>query len=330
MAKTVVADVIVPSVFAPYALERTAALSEVVQSGMAGMDPVFDSLASGPGKTADMPFWNDLTGNSEVLSDAASLTVNKITTGQDTAAINNRGKAWSANILAKLLAGDDPMRRIGDLVGGFWARDLQTTLLKILDGLFDNTAGVLRTTHRLNIYSDVVAGSITDAMRLVGSTFVDATAKLGDASSKLVAVAMHSEVEAALRKKDLIAYLPDSTGKLTIQSFQGRRVVIDDGCPKVAGTNSPAYTTYLFGLGAFAYGRGAMDAGEAVETGRDILASDDLLVTRRRFILHPRGVRWTGTPAGASPTDAEFATAASWSKAYTDKNIRIVAVRHNV
>jgi hypothetical protein len=330
MAKTAIADIIVPSVFAPYALERTAILSEVIQSGIVAGDPEFDRLASGPGKTVNMPFWKDLTGSSEVLSDSGSLTLDKITTGQDIAAVNNRGKAWGSNILAKLLAGDDPMRQIADLVAGFWARDLQTTLLKMLDGLFHTTSGVLKDTHRVNIYTDVASGSITDAMRLLGDTFVDATVKLGDAGQKLVAVAMHSDVEGLLRKRDLIDYVPDSEGKPVLRSFQGRRVVIDDTCPKVSGTNSPAYTTYLFGPGALGLGNGAMDANEAVEVGREILASDDILVNRKRFILHPRGVKWQGTPAGASPTDAEFATAANWAKVYSDKNIRIVAVRHNV
>jgi hypothetical protein len=328
MAKTRVSDVIVPAVFAPYALERTAALSKVIQTGAVQQDSEFDELASGPGKTIDMPFWKDLTGTSEVLNDSADLTLNNIPTGQDSASVHNRGKAWGSNILAKLLAGDDPMRRIADLVSGFWARDLQTMMLKILDGLFDNTTGTLRTTHRLNIYSDVA--SPADTNRLIGSTFIDALQKLGDRSTDLVAVAMHSDVEALLRKRDLITFLPDSQGKMVIERFQGRSFFVDDTCPKVAGTNSPAYTTYIFGLGAFAYGVGGLDADEAVETDRNTLGSDDILVNRKRFILHPRGVRWIGTPAGASPTDAELATGANWSKVYADKNIRIVAVRHNV
>ncbi|MCI0744181.1 MAG: hypothetical protein L0Y58_02145, partial [Verrucomicrobia subdivision 3 bacterium] len=45
------------------------------------------------------------------------------------------------------------------------------------------------------------------------------------------------------------------------------------------------------------------------ETDRHALASDSYLVNRKRFILHPRGVRWIGAPAGASPTNAELATA---------------------
>src|SRR6185436_478436 len=150
---------------------------------------------------------------------------------------------------------------------GFWARDLQTMMLKILDGLFDNTSGVLRVTHRLNIYTDVA--SPTDAARLTGTTFIDGLQKLGDHSLDLVAVAMHSDVEASLRKRDLITFRPDSEGKAAIEVFQGRRFFVDDTCPKVAGTNSPAYTTYIFGRGAFAYGVGGMDSDEAVETDRN-------------------------------------------------------------
>jgi hypothetical protein len=328
MAKTKLIDVIVPSVFAPYALERTAQLSKVIQCGAVGTDPEFEERASGPAKTVDMPFWKDLTGDSEVLNDSAELTPEKIGTGQDSAAVHNRGKAWGANILVKWLAGDDPMARIADLVAGFWARDLQTMMLKTLDGLFDNTTGVLRTTHRLNIYTDIA--SPLDTAKLTGSTFIDGLQKLGDHSLELVAVAMHSDVEASLRKRDLISFRPDSEGKAAIEVFQGRRFFVDDTCPKVAGINSPAYTTYIFGRDAFAYGAGAIDPEEAVEIDRNALASDTFLVNRKRFILHPRGVRWIGAAAGASPTNVELATGGNWSKVYLDKNIRIVAVRHNV
>ncbi|MGH8245904.1 MAG: coat protein, partial [Gammaproteobacteria bacterium] len=238
--------------FAPYALERTAQLAKVIQTGAVGTDPQFNTLASGPGKTVDMPFWKDLTGESEVLNDSADLTPDKITTGQDAASVHARGKAWGANVLVKWLGGEDPMARIADLVADFWARDLQTMMLKILDGLFDNTNGVLRTTHRLNIYTDVA--SPADTAKLTGTTFIDALQKLGDHSLELTAVAMHSDVEASLRKRDLITFRPDSEGKPAIEVFQGRRFFVDDTCPKVSGINSPAYTTYIFGRDAFAYG----------------------------------------------------------------------------
>jgi hypothetical protein len=85
----------------------------------------------------------------------------------------------------------------------------------------------------------------TSATKLNGATFVDACAKLGDAASKLTAVAMHSGTEAALKKLDLIDFLPDSEGKPSLASFQGRRVVVDDSLPTRAGTtDGTVYTTY--------------------------------------------------------------------------------------
>ena len=42
---------------------------------------------------------------------------------------------------------------------------------------------------------------------------------------------MHSATEAALKKLDLIDFLPDSEGKPSLASFQGRRVVVDDSLP---------------------------------------------------------------------------------------------------
>lgn len=41
-----------------------------------------------------MPFWKDLTATRQLLSDAAPLAVNKITTNQDIARIHNDAQVW--------------------------------------------------------------------------------------------------------------------------------------------------------------------------------------------------------------------------------------------
>jgi len=109
MATTQIADVIVPEVFNPYVVQRTAELSALRRSGIAQGSPELNRLASAGGKLINMPFWNDLSGADEVLSDAAALTPAKITAGQDIAVLLMRGKAWSVNDLATALSGDDPM-----------------------------------------------------------------------------------------------------------------------------------------------------------------------------------------------------------------------------
>jgi hypothetical protein len=329
MPKTQLADIIVPAVFARAVIERSASLSQVRDCGALDQNPIYDGIAGQTPKKVDLPFFQDLSGSSEVLSDSGGLTAAKITETEDLACILRRGKAWGVNDLAKYMSGDDPLGRIADFVAAWWARDQQTTLLKILDGLFDNTTGALRTTHRNNIYSDVASPAA--ANKLNGASFVDTTKLLGDHSVNLEVCCMHGDVEASLRKNELIAYQRDSTGPRIIETFQGRRFFVDDNCPKVNGVNSPSYTTYFFGRGAFAYGESQqLPDNERTELWRDGLNSDTYLISRRHYLMHPKGVKFSGTPAAASASDTELGTGTNWAKVYSDKNIWIVACKHNV
>lgn len=54
---------------------------------------------------------------------------------------------------------------------------------------------------------------------------------------------MHSATEAAL-KLDLIDFLPDSEGKPSLATFQGRRVVVDDSLPTRAAAPPRRHTVY--------------------------------------------------------------------------------------
>ncbi len=313
---TKIADVIVPAVFNPYVQQRTTELSALVQAGIISSGPELDTLAQSGGKTINMPYWSDLTGEDEVLSDSGALTPGKITSGQDVAVLLMRGKAWSVNDLAKALSGDDPMKVVGDLVAGYWARKQQSTLLSSLSGVF----GAASMSGNLLNISALTGG----AEKISGTAFVDAKFKLGDAYGGLVAVAMHSAVYAALQKQDMIQFIKPSAG-VEIPSYQGLRVIVDDGLPLSAGT----YTSYLFGAGAVGYGQGA--APVPTETDRDSLAGEDILINRNHFILHPRGVKWGGVSvAGSSPTNAELATQTNWTRVYDNKAIRIVAFKHKI
>src|SRR5512146_1764176 len=232
MAKTAVADIIVPTEFEKYAIERTAEMSRFGECGIVEVASQFDELAAGGGREVKMPFWKDLTATRQLLNDSGSLTVNKITSDQDIARIHNDAQVWSVNHLAKVISGDDPMQAIIDLVAAYWARIDEGLLVSCLKGMF---AAASMSGNLLAIHSESVAGQ-SAATTLNGATFVDACAKLGDVSDRLSAVAMHSATEAALRKLDLIDFLPDSEGKAMLRTFQGRRVVVDDTLPTRAGS----------------------------------------------------------------------------------------------
>jgi hypothetical protein len=310
MPKTQIADVIVPEVFNPYVIQRTAELSAFSQSGIVANNPELDALAMGGGKLINMPYWNDLTGDDEVLSDSGALTPQKITAGQDVAALFLRGKAWSANDLAEILAGSDPMAAIGDLVAAYWARMRQKHIFSILKGVFASVS-MSGNVH------DISALTGTGAV-LSGETFLDAGQQLGDAAGKLSAFSLHSAAYTHLKKQNLIEFIKDSEGN-EIETYMKKRVIVDDGHPVAAGV----YTSYLFGSGAIGLGNGM--AKVPTETDRDSLAGDDILINRQSFILHPRGVKFNAASvAGSTPSNTECENALNWTRVYENKNIRVV------
>lgn len=323
MAYTLSSDLIVPSIFTKYVQERTATVSAFFSSGVVARDSKFDALASAGGINVQMPFFQDLSGNSEITpSDGTTaLTPAKITAAKDIALIQHRSKAWATNDIAGALAGADPMGAITALVGEYWAREFNRLLIASLTGVFLASSMSGKIFDYSN--SNVTTGG---AKELDGTVFIDAINLMGDASDKIVAVAMHSYVRNQLWKKDLIDTVKDSEGK-EVDFYMGRRVIVDDSLPKATVTGGYKYTTYLFGAGAVAYGEGS--PANAVEMDREVLKRNSALVNDKEFILHPRGVGFTGTPAGISASDAELADGANYTLKYEAKNVRIVAVTTN-
>lgn len=309
--KTKIADVIVPEVFNPYVIQRSMELSELQASGIISNNPELDRLAQGGGKLINMPYWDDLSGADEVLSDSDALSPKKIVAGQDVAALFLRGSAWSTNDLAHVMAGSDPMKAIGDLVAEYWVRRRQALLFSMLKGVF---ASASMTDNVHDISAQAGAAAVLSA-----ETFLDAKHKLGDAAERLTAISMHSSAYTHLQKQNLIEFIPDAEGRVTIPTYLGRRVIVDDGHPVAAGV----YTSYLFGAGAIGQGNGFHPV--PTETDRDSLAGDDILINRQAFVLHPRGVKFTNADVtGSTPSNADVEKAANWQRVYEPKAIRIV------
>lgn len=321
MAGTTLSDVIVPELFTRYVVKRTMELSALFNSGIVTNNAEFDRLASEAAPIHNMPFFEDLQGDSENVTEGTDLTAKKITSNKDVSTTIRRAAMWSATDLSAALAGADPMAAIGDLVAGFWARDMQKELINILNGVF---AATTMTRHVLDVSAGDGAGANISA-----SVFIDGLQMLGDAQGQLTAVAMHSAVKSYLKKQNLITTQRDSNS-VEFETYQDRRVIVDDGCPYSDGV----YTTYLFGNGAIAFGNGNPVGFVSTEVDRDKKKGSgvDYLINRRTFILHPRGVQWTNSSRAAveSPTRAELANKANWKRVYEDKAIRLVAIKHKI
>ncbi len=338
MAETGIADIIIPEVFNPYVMEFSATLSDLALSGVIAPDPRMDALASGGGQVIKMPEWNDISDGeeSQVLSDKNPLGVKKVTAKQQNAHILQRGEAWAAHDLASDLSGDDPMRAIALRVGKYWMNDQQSSLVSVMNGVFD---GPLAATHVHNI-SIADGDEAVAANKLGADGVIDGLAKLGDNLGAIAAIAMHSVPFYTLLKLKLIEFVTTSiqneTGvegaTLQLPYYLGKRVIVDDGCRRVAGGSSGyVYSTYLFGNGVIA--RGAAQPKTPTETDRDSLGGYDVLVNRMHYVIHPKGLSFApaggGALVGDTPTNAELATAAKWSKSWADKNIHLIEIKSN-
>lgn len=333
MATTRLTDVIYGPLFLPTVIQRTTVMSTIRTSGLASADPEIQRFANGPGDIVQMPFWNDISGASNVSTDdpAQNATPNKINQGQDMARKLRRNNGWqSANLVAAVIA-EDPLDVVAQLIAEYWAREEQTVLGYVLQGVF---ASASMAGNYLNLASEdaTASGVMMDA-----TVSANAHALLGDQGTTLVAVMMHSRIYWNLRAQRAIEFGVDPVSGLAFETWDGMRVIVSDALPKVAGTTSGfKYTSYFFANGALGYaeatGEGGpktpveVDSAPAAGNGEGV----ETVWYRRHWVMHPRGVAFTNSSvAGNSPTNAELGTAANWNRVYDAKNVRIVAVTTN-
>ena len=334
MAGTTLSDVIVPQLFTPYVINRTMEQSNLVNSGIIVNNSEFDTLASQASPLVNMPFFEDLTGESEAVTEGTDLTAAGISSNQDVAAIIRRAKMWSATDLSAALAGKDPMEAITSLVASFWARDMQKELVAILAGIFGSYTDTSDTVTPLKDNILDISGGSGAAAKWSGAAFIDAEQLLGDNKTALTGVMMHSATEAALKKQNLIETVQPSND-VAFGLYQGKRVIVDDGCPVTGSGSSQVFSTFLFGQGAIALGNGSPVGFVPTETDRDKKKGSgiDYLINRRTSILHPRGIQFTDKSVAntkTGPTREELKDAKNWNPVYEHKQIRIVEFRHKL
>ena len=209
MAITKIADVIVQELFNPYVINRTMELSALFQCGIVTNNAEFDRLASEAARTHNMPFFEDLNGESEPTLEDKKMTPAKIGSNKDVSTTIFRQKMWASSNLAAALAGSDPMKAIGDLVAAFWARDMQKELIALLTGVFGTVPasedGTKAAETRMQDHIlDLASSTKTEGKLISAAAIIDACQLLGDAQSQLTGLVMHSATKSYLKKKELI------------------------------------------------------------------------------------------------------------------------------
>ncbi|HET8791795.1 MAG TPA: major capsid protein [Modicisalibacter sp.] len=321
MATTRLSDIIdvvvyqdLPQISGP---EKTA----FFESGLIARNALLDSLASAAGKTAELPYWNDLDGSIEVNysndNPATLATPQKLAQGEQIARKAFVNQGWQAADLASELAmGGTAMEAIRAKTSRYFARQWQRRLIAAVNGVMaDNVANDAGDMVH-DVAAEAVASQTADT-RFNQDAFIEAAYTMGDAVEGVTAIAVHSTIAKQITKLNGAEDVRDSEGNLLYQAYLGRRIIVDDGLPVVAGTTDGfKYVSVLFGPGVFGYGVGSPEV--PVEVEREAAQGNgggiETLWERNTWLLHPFGFQQLGTPAGLSFTQAELATAAVWDR----------------
>lgn len=332
MATTRLSDAVVYDVYGTYTAVNDPEKTALFQSGIVRRTPQFDEMARSSGKFSNIPFWNDLdpTVEPNYSNDDPDdeATPEKVDAGEMRFRKAFLNQGYSDMDLVQELAGSSPMQHIRNRFGTYWMRQFQRRLIASLVGILNdnvaNDSGDMVVDISAEPGDDGVFGS---------DAFIDAAYTAGDDAEQFVGIGVHSSIMARMVKNDEIVYIPDSAGALTIPTYKGRVVIVDDSMPVSNGV----YTSILFGRGAFAFGGvegTAVAYGEGIprvpfEVARNARAGQgggmEEIWERRTWVLHPFGFSWLeggGAPALTefSPTLADLRLAGHWERVVPRKS----------
>ena len=327
MATTRLTDIIIPEIYLSYNAVNSPEKTAFFTSGVVQRSALLDQLTNGGGDTFNIPFWNDIDSSvAPNLSndDPAVLAIpNKITAGKQIGRKAMLNQWYSNADLASELSGSSANQQVRNRFGTYWMRQWQKRLIASTNGILADNIASNSSDMVINVAAEAL-GSQTSTTKFNRDAFTEAVYTMGDAAEMIGAIGVHSSVMAQMVKNEDVVYIPDSQGSLTIPTFMGLRVIVDDNFTVSAGTTSGfKYTSVLFGNGAFGYGEGSPEV--PMETKREGLQGNgggvEFIGERKTWTLHPFGYQATGTPAAESFSLAELATAGAWSRIVPRKNV---------
>ncbi len=338
MATTRLSDAVIPEVYLSYTADNSPEKSTFFQSGIIATNPQLTQAINSASKTFTVPFWKDLDETIEPnysSDDPAVFAVpNKIGSGEMVARKAYLNQSYQTADLVAELAGSDPMQRIRNRFGTYWERQWQRRVISTTKGIV--ASNIAQDSGDMVFDASIAAGNSAVAANLFSrANFVEACFTMGDRGEEIAAIAIHSVVYKRMINNNDIDFVPDSMGGLSVPTYLGRRVIVDDMMPVVAGgTNGFVYTSVLYGRAAFGYGQGTPEIPVAVI--RDELAANgggiETIIERNNWIIHPFGYTWTETTVTApalSPTNANLAVAANWDRITDRKNVPLAFLKTN-
>lgn len=334
------ADIFIPEIYQSIQPNDSPETSAFAASGVAVTNPLLQQAAQGGARKVEVPLWNDLDASKEPnQSDDTDTkaTVDKVNTTSYNArnAFLNKGFGTSdlvVELSASTPGNGDPMTRIRNRFGTYWQRQFQYRIIAACRGIMAKNVAANGGDMVHDIALETTVGQ-TASNKISAEAIVEAVFTMGDKFASLAAIGMHSVVYKTLVLQELITFVKDSTGTLDVPTYLGKRVIVDDGLPVIAGTTSGfKYVTVLFGSGAIGYGEGTPK--NPVELERLPSSGNggglENLWERKTWLVHPAGWDWLeAAVAGESATLAELRNAANWNRVLPRKMVPMAFLQTN-
>ena len=341
MALTQLSDVFVPEVYASYSAVNSPEKTAFFEAGVAFQDNALAGMFADGGRIGELPFWNDIDADNEPnygTDDPEDIAVpEKIDSGTQLARMASLNKPLSAADLARELAGSDPLQHVRNRFGTYWMRQWQRRTIASLEGVIADNAQN-DDSDMVNDISGATNADVGAGTLFSREAFTTAAFTSGDHFDNYTAIAVHSVVYKRMVDNDDIDFIPDSEGRLTIPTFMGRRVIVDDGMPytPAAGTGdadaAATYTSFLFAEGLVAYAERSPMVPFEVERKPDQGngAGVEILWERNSWVIHPFGMQFlSATLTDGNATLANLRAHANWDRVVARKNIPFAALVTN-
>ncbi len=320
MPVTQIADVVVPAEFTAYIIEQNLTSTALYQSGVLVQNGLMASQLAKGSNNFTIPFWADPAGAGEadITSDDPTVlsTPVKVTANKQIVRKSFLHQSWSEMSLASELAGADALALVQSRVLNYWDRQYEKRLVASLLGvLYSNVA---------NNSGDMVvdiSGATGNAADFSGTAAITAALTMGDQLHQMKSIVMHSKIYGEALVNDEIVFFKPSENDLEVATYKGMSVLVDDN---LTTSTTGVYITILMGTGAVGFAVAPPETGYGTEIYRTPSAGNGggqtTLHSRNNVALHPLGLSFTGASvAGESPTIAELATAANWTRAVSQR-----------
>lgn len=334
MATVQLADIYNPKTFGRRTQEAAIQLNRFIGAGIVAADSAMQSQIAQGGNIGELTEFKPITYDEPNYSNDDpddKSTPDKVISALQRFRGASRNKSWSTMDLARELALADPVGAITGSIGKYWATDNEKRIIYSCRGILADNIANDGGDMRISIATDAV-GAPADAEKIGGSVVIDALQTLGDHSFAITAMAMHSVPFSTLQKQGLIEYVRDATNTIDIPTYLGKRVIVDDSLPAIAGVNRITYTTILFGGAIFGSASGKVLVPSEMKRDPDAGngGGQDTIFSRAHDFFHPLGFDFTSAAvAGKSATYAELATAGNWDRKVNRKNIPLAFLQTN-